>query len=88
MHRCLCVDDIVRPIAGELVAAKANASAVALACCCKRFEDPVLDTLWATQSHFVPLLRILLGDLWRPDQEVSTIAMMIVLSISLPSHPA
>lgn len=66
MHRCLCVDEIVRVVAHELVVAKRNATAVALACCCKRFEDPVLDALWETQSLFIPLLKTLPGGIWSP----------------------
>ena len=43
MHACLNVDEIVRLIAYELVASGGYATAVALARCCKSFEDPVLD---------------------------------------------
>jgi len=66
MHPCLSVDEIVRLIAYELVASQGRATAVALACCCKSFEDPVLDTLWETQGHFLPLIKSLPGDVWNP----------------------
>lgn len=80
MHRCLCVDEIVVQIAGELVAAKRNATAVALASCCRRFEDPVLDALWRTQDIFVPLLGIFPGDIWSPGgYRVRMVATTIVL---------
>jgi len=65
MHACLNVDEIVRLIAWELVASKARAAAVALACCSKSFEDPVLDTLWEVQDRLRPLLRSLPGDVWK-----------------------
>ena len=64
MHPCLYVDEIVRLIAHELVAFNARATSVALACCCKTFEDPVLDILWETQSRVLPLLKSLPGDVW------------------------
>ena len=64
MHACLNVDEIVRLIAHELVASGGEASAVGLACCCKSFEDPALDALWATQGellHFSRLFREIFG---------------------------
>ena len=64
MHPCLYVDEIVRLIAYELVAAKERATAAALARCCKSFEDPVLDELWKMQERLLPLLKSLPGDVW------------------------
>ena len=57
MHTCLNVDEIVRLIACELVASEGKATAVALACCRKSFEDPVLDVLWVAQDKLLPLLK-------------------------------
>ena len=51
MHACLNVDEIIRLIARELVASESKATAAALACRRKTFEDPVLDTLWETQGR-------------------------------------
>ena len=65
MHPCLNVDEILRLLARELVASEAKAAAVSLACCCKSFEDPVLDTLWETQSKLLPLLKSLPADVWK-----------------------
>lgn len=65
MHACLNIDEIVRLIALELVASERNATAVGLACCCKSFEDPVLDVLWATQDQLFPLLKSFPGDVWK-----------------------
>jgi len=65
MHACLNVDEIVRLIALELVASGGEATAVCLACCCKSFEDPVLDALWAGQRLLLPLLKSFPGDVWR-----------------------
>jgi len=65
MHACLNVDEIVRLIAHELVTSGGEATAVGLACCCKSFEDSVLDALWVEQERFLPLLRSLPGDVWK-----------------------
>jgi len=67
MHACLNVDEIVRLIACQLVTSKVKATAVALACCCRSFEDPVLDTLWETQEGLLPSLKTLPGDVWNED---------------------
>ena len=57
MHVYLNVDEIMRLIAHELVEPGGKATAVALACCCKSFEDPVLDALWVEQDKPLPLLK-------------------------------
>ena len=62
MHPCLYVDEIARIIARELVAFDGQATSVALACCCKTLEDPVLDILWETQSRVLLLLKPLPRD--------------------------
>ena len=64
MHTCLNVDEIVRLIAGELVASEAKVTAVTFACCRKGYEDPVLDALWKTQRELLPLLKSLPGGVW------------------------
>ena len=65
MHACLNVDEIVRLLACELVASEGNATAVALACCCKNFEDPVLDVLWETQQQLDLLLFVFPEGVWQ-----------------------
>ena len=66
MHTCLNVDEILRLIACELVASrgKGKVTAVALACCCKSLEDPMLDVLWVTQGRLLPLLKTFPEDVW------------------------
>ena len=64
MHACLKVDELVRLIAHELVTSGAKATIVALARCCKSFEDSVLDVLWETQGALLILLKSLPGDVW------------------------
>ena len=55
MHPCLRVDEIIRLVACELVELEANGTVAALACCCKSFEEPVLDVLWETQVELTLL---------------------------------
>ena len=69
MHPCLNVDEIARLLASELVASGGDATAVALACCCKNLEDPVLDALWVTQTLLGPLLEIFPEDVWEGGRE-------------------
>ena len=64
MHRCLNVDEILRLIAYELVASETEATAVCMARCCKCFQGPVLDTLWAEQFDLSPLFKCFPGDVW------------------------
>ena len=79
MHRCLNVDEIVRLIACELVASGGKATAVHLACCCKSLEDPVLDTLWATQFDLSNLLGCFPGDVWNEGRYTVSAPMIYVL---------
>ena len=81
MHPCLTVDEIVRFIAYELVAYEGKAEAVALACSCKIFEDPVLDVLWETQERLLPLLKSLPRDVWNEDRCKVSVPTMSVLSL-------
>lgn len=64
MHACLSVDEIIRLLACELVASGGKATAVALARCCKNFEDPVLDALWWEQDRLPLLLETFPEDIW------------------------
>ena len=66
MHPCLNVDEILRLIA----ASTWRETTVALACCCKSFEDPALDALWERQDELRPLLRSLPGDVYDGDRYV------------------
>ena len=84
MHPCLRVDEILRLIACELVASKGKTTAVALACCCKIFEDPALDALWGTQKWLFPLLESFPGDVW--DRVGDGVGFSPMFVISLLSH--
>ena len=68
MHPCLHVDEILRHVASEVVASKGKGTAVALARCCKSFEDPVLDVLWETQEGLIPLFGSLPRGVWNDDE--------------------
>ena len=81
MHACLNVDEIVRHIALELVMSGGKATAVCLACCCKSFEDLVLDALWAEQRLLLPLLKTFPGDVWKDGGcSVSALTTYVFLS--------
>ena len=77
MHACLNVDEILRSIASELVQSGLRRTAVALACCCRAFEDPVLDALWETKYHLMHLLRTLPQDIWSPVEPKVRVAIVI-----------
>ena len=82
MHRCLNVDEIVRLIAYELVTSGRKAAAVGLACCCKGFEDPALDTLWATQTDLSTLFKCFPGDVWNEGGYTVSTPMAYALSFA------
>ena len=75
MHACLNVDEIVRFVACELIASEANATVVSLACCCKDFQEPVLDALWETQDRLTPLLKCFPQGVW--EEKVSQVTKLI-----------
>jgi len=87
MHPCLHVDEITRLIARELVRSGGRATAVALACCCKSFENPALDALWETQEELVPLLKSLPRDVWDPHTCMVCSDNMIRITFSQPLIP-
>ena len=79
MHPCLYVDEIIRLIADELVVSNGLATSVSLACCCKIFEDSVLDAIWETQSRVLPLLKSLPWDAWNEGGCVVSVPMACIL---------
>ena len=81
MHPCLSVDEILRLFACELVVSEAKAATVALACCCKSFEEPVLDALWETQYQLTPLLKCFPRDTWK--EEGGTFVSLLTAFIHL-----
>jgi hypothetical protein len=85
MHPCLNVDEILRLFARELVASGAKATAVSLACCCKDFEDPVLDVLWETQDRLTPLLKCFPQEVWK-EEGGSFVSYIMVFIFSTLSH--
>jgi len=57
-NRVLKISELTRLIASKLVLVSRQ-SAVNLACVCRSLEEPVLSTLWETQSSLVTLLGVL-----------------------------
>jgi len=82
MNHCLSVDEILRRVACELVALRWQATAAALACCCKTFEGSVLDELWEAQGGLLPLLRSFPGDVWNGDQNVGVPTGFVLFSLN------
>jgi hypothetical protein len=82
MHDCLNVDEIVRLLVSGLIACGWKETAVALACCCKKFEDPVLDVLWKEQKGLDVLLATLPEGVWdeRHHDFVSRQSCIFILS--------
>ena len=58
-YRVLKISELTRLIAGQLVLIGAGKSAVNLACVCRSLEEPILSTLWETQSSSFTLLGVL-----------------------------
>ena len=87
MHPCLCIDEILRIIAHELVGSGGKATAVSLAYCCKGFEDPALDALWATQDRLLPLFKTFPTDIWSQGGLFVSVSASVSFSF-LDSEPA
>ena len=64
MHRFWEIDEMVRLVALILEQYEASASTVALACCSRRLEDIVLDTLWERLTGLSWLMQCLPTDAW------------------------
>lgn len=65
MYQVLQLDELVRNIA--YCADNTNqgsASLLALACCCKLLEGPVMDILWQRQVDLSTILKTLPADSW------------------------
>jgi len=74
MHQTLYVEELVRRIASNADdGSPGSASLLALACCCRALESPVMDVLWQRQKHLHIILRSLPADCWniRNDEYVS-----------------
>ena len=63
-HRVLKISELTGHIASQLVLIDSRRSAVNLACACRCLEEPVLSTLWETQSSMITLLSILPKETW------------------------
>jgi hypothetical protein len=64
MHHVFEVDEILRIVTSS-VGYEDCKDAVSLACCCKSFSAPALDTVWGTyQRKFTWLLRTLPPSVW------------------------
>ncbi|KAF9647206.1 hypothetical protein BDM02DRAFT_2746303 [Thelephora ganbajun] len=65
MHHVFELDEILRLIASDLIDT-GDGGALSLACCCRSFSTPVLDTMWEEgQSDFTTLLKTFPCSVWR-----------------------
>jgi len=64
-YRVLKISELARHIASQLVLIDAEKSLVNLACACRSLEEPILSTLWETQSSLYTLLGILPEENWK-----------------------
>ena len=62
-HRVFRISELTRLIAGQLIPTS-RTNVVDLACVCRYLEEPVLSTLWETQSSLHVLLRVLPEETW------------------------
>ena len=67
MHPCFSVDEVLRFLACKFVASGANAGAVSLTCCCKSFEDPMLDAPRETQNRLTSLVKSFALEVWKEE---------------------
>ena len=73
------MDEILRFIAREVVESE-KATALSLACCCKSFEDSMLEALWETQDELPPLLESLPEDVWNVETDRFVSSHQLLLS--------
>ena len=65
MHQAFHLDELVRNVAHCADATiQGSISLVALACCCKSLEGPVMDVLWRRQTSLSTILKTLPADSW------------------------
>ena len=65
MNKAFYVDELVRRIGFHADGRSlGSASLLALACCCKALEGPVMDVLWKRQKYLSVILQTLPADCW------------------------
>jgi len=69
-HRIFRISELTSLIASQLVLISSK-STVNLACACRHLEDPVLSSLWQTQSWLNTLLKVLPKETWDCDDLAS-----------------
>ena len=90
MNQIFYVEELVRRIAFSADGGSPGSSSLlALACCCKALEGPVMDVLWQRQKHLHVILRTLPADCWTVTDEVLVSrARLDLQSHSLSLYPA
>ena len=75
-YRVLTISELARHIASQLVLIEAEGSAVNLACACRSLEEPILSTLWETQSSLYILLRVLPEKNWESHRKTQVVCSL------------
>ena len=71
MNQVFYIEELVQRIASSADDEPAgSASLLALACCCKSLEDPVMEVLWQRQKDLQIVLRTLPADCWAVTNKV------------------
>ena len=83
MNRVFYVEELVQRIALNADdRSVGSASLLALACCCKALEDPVMDVLWQRQRILHVIIKTLPADCWTVTDSVYVSGIYL----GLPSH--
>lgn len=81
MNQVFYIEELVRRIAFNAEdGSPGSASLLALACCCKILEDPVMDVLWQRQKHLLIILQTLPADCWTITDRVYVSGMICQFS--------
>jgi len=90
MNQIFYVEELVRQIAFNADhGSQGSASLLALACCCKTIEGPVMDVLWQRQESLHIILRTLPADCWTITGKVYVSGALLYLpNRSLPPRSA
>ena len=85
MHQVLRLDELIRNISHcASPTPEGSASLLAFACCCKSFEEPVMDILWQRQVDLSTILKTLPADSWMVTDNIFVREKLRSLVVSQP----
>ena len=87
MNRVFYVEELVKQIALNVGHEyRESASLLALACCCKALEDPVMDILWRRHVVLEHIILTLPADCWAMTDGICVSGHVSALQVTLPGH--